>query len=75
MIEIKPIEKFEIKGRGTCFTFEVKENNLPDTFEELKAAIMGKQVKINGIIYEAFGIDGASLGPLAHGTKAAILVR
>lgn len=62
-MEIKPLEKFEVKGRGTVFTFDLKENGLNfDSVFEVNAHLMGKQVTINGVLHDVIGVEATNLG-------------
>jgi hypothetical protein len=73
-MELKINEKFEIKGRGPVFTFDIDENGLPEVYSDLKLALVGKRVTIEGTLYDVIGIDSASLTSLAP-RKGAIMVK
>lgn len=66
---IKPLEWYEVKGRGTCVLIDLKENKLPhESKEELRSILtIGLTIIIGGYSYILKGIETFACPHLPYG--------
>lgn len=74
-IEIASAGRYEIKGRGTVLSF-LSPIAAPREFKQYLEAIGGNPVKIDGIEYEATGLECFCLGaPIRAGESISLAVK
>lgn len=69
------IEKNEIVGRGTVFTIDLKENDLPLIRSEFTKELMNKEVVIHRELYNVIGIESIATAESYVHKQIGILVK